>query len=282
MKDKWVPDWYLSRREPAFIGNGPPMVTFGVLKYLWGNMPALDVLALSKNEGVKDLGRDLHLLFAASGDIRNLVKTVAGISSQHRGECVVVLNDKDFTLVARNTIMLLTALHFDVDTAVPIMIHLWYSALIPASMLEALQTHILPLVADVCKKIGNKPAGSLQAKTFTFGGRTLRLVLRKEEWSRLAGYFKVPSGIDAKAANDLRRRVTLAPERLDYRERAMIQWSPALRQVDRKFREEGVLLPYGCSTAAFDTPNPYVLVFPRSRLVANGLIGHSSKTTSGQ
>jgi len=255
MKGTWTPDWYLTGRTPAFMG-GAPLVAFGAKKYLWGNMPALDILALNKNEGTGDSGRDLHLLFAASGDLRNVVKTVVGIPGQHHGDCVVVLNDKEFDIMARNAIMLLVALHFDVDTAVPMIIHIWYSALLPASMVQALQSDILPLVADVCEKIKSKPSGSLQAKTFLINGRRLRLVMKKEEWSRLAEYFQVPAGPNVTDADIVRRRVTLAPERIDYRERSMLQWSPALRQVEMHFREVGVMLPYGCSTAAFDTPNP--------------------------
>jgi hypothetical protein len=255
LKGKWTPQWDVKGRRPAFIG-GAPLATFGTMKYLWGNMPALDILALDKNEGTKDQDRDLHLLFAASGDLRNVVKTVVGVPDQHRGDCVVVLNDKEFDIVARNAIMLLTALYFNAETAVPMIIHIWYSALLPMSMAQALQSCILPLIMDVCEKIKSKPAGSLQAKTFSINGRKLRLVLKKEEWSHLAEYFQIPAGLKATDADTVRRRVTLAPERIDHRERAMLQWSPALRQVETRFREVGIMLPYGCSTATFDTPNP--------------------------
>jgi len=48
---------------PDFVGDGPAMTQFGTKKYLWGNIPALDVLQLSRNEG--DLyKKDLHLMFA--------------------------------------------------------------------------------------------------------------------------------------------------------------------------------------------------------------------------
>ncbi len=39
------------------------MTKFGPSKFLWGNMPAFDVLRLESNEGVK-YGGDLSLLFA--------------------------------------------------------------------------------------------------------------------------------------------------------------------------------------------------------------------------
>ncbi len=40
-----------------------PFVTFGHLRYLWGNVPAFDVLNLPNNEGA-DYGQDLNVCFA--------------------------------------------------------------------------------------------------------------------------------------------------------------------------------------------------------------------------
>lgn len=256
MRDTWEPDWFHNGRQPAFIGSAP-LVSFGTKKYLWGNMPALDVLKINDNEGETNItGRDLSLLFAASGDLRNVVKSLVGLPETHKGECCVVVNDREFIIVARNAIMLLVALRFDAEVAVPMIIHLWYSAALPRTMVDALQSGVLIMINDVCTKIKDKPAGSLQAKKFAIDGRTLRLVLKKEEWFKLAKCFTVPETLTLKVSQMIRSRVTLAPERIDYRERAMLQWPCALREVDMHFRKEGVLLPYGCSLEAFDTPNP--------------------------
>jgi hypothetical protein len=43
--------------------GGVPFVTFGVKKYLWCNVPAIDVLKVEGNEGAEYAG-DLRLLFA--------------------------------------------------------------------------------------------------------------------------------------------------------------------------------------------------------------------------
>ena len=60
----WSPTWEIEGRPPLFVGAGPPMVSYGRLqKYFWGNMPALDVLALDRNEGCS-YDHDLHVLFA--------------------------------------------------------------------------------------------------------------------------------------------------------------------------------------------------------------------------
>ncbi|KAI8935048.1 hypothetical protein NX059_008712 [Plenodomus lindquistii] len=232
------------------------MVTFGNLKYLWGNMPALDILRLQNNESKTcATSQGFNLLFAASGDLRNAIKTIAGLSEGYKGECIAVLNDIDFIIVARNTIMLLIAIHFESDIAVPMIIHLWYSALLPSSMVQAIQTSILPMIENVCQKISAKPGGALQAKTFESGGRKVRITLRKEEWARLARFCHTSEGLTAEAAQRIRHRITLAPERVDYRDRALLNMPAGVRQGEMHFRHTGVLLPYGCSTREFDTPS---------------------------
>ncbi|KAH7085694.1 hypothetical protein BKA63DRAFT_575003 [Paraphoma chrysanthemicola] len=259
LKETWKPNWFVEKRKPDWISDNENqfMSPFGAPRYLWGNVAALDVLRINDNEGVQDVDRNFNLLFAASGDMRNLVKTIVGIPDKHKGKCVAVMNDKDIITVARNVIKLLVALVFEAETAVPIIIHLWYSALLPRAMLEALQSTILPMIEDVCEKIKHKDSDdTLQAKTFKIKDRSLRVVLKKEEWTELAKCLQVPSGLTFEQASDMRRGVTLAPGRVDYHDRARLEWSPAVRQGEMHFRSTGILLPYGCSLDAYDTPNP--------------------------
>lgn len=52
------------KRNPAFLGNGDGgITTFGKRKFLWGNLPAVDVLQLRSNEGL-GYQRSLNMLFA--------------------------------------------------------------------------------------------------------------------------------------------------------------------------------------------------------------------------
>ena len=183
-------------RIPRFISfEVAPFVSFGQQRFIWRNMPALDILKMKDNEGLKELSRDISLIFAASGDCRNAIKSVVGLPKGYKGRCTVVLNDRDFAVVARNVIILLSALQLDPGVNVPIMIHLWYSALIPAIMLETLQKEVLPYIKDVCAKIKDKLATSLQEKTFKLSNGSLHLLLKKEQWFQLASFFKVPKGL---------------------------------------------------------------------------------------
>ncbi|KAL9041133.1 MAG: hypothetical protein Q9214_004213 [Letrouitia sp. 1 TL-2023] len=261
MKATWKPSWVAEARKPAFIGDDDEKaypfdaVSCGRQKYLWGNVPALDVLNLQQNEGA-DFSEDLRLLFAASGDMRNVVKSLIELPATYTGHCEINLNDRDPDIVARNAILLLVAFQFSPEEATPIMLHIWYSALVPADILHSLQDRVLPLFQEVCKKIRTKPAQTLLSKTWTFGTRTLRMVLTKEQWNHLSLYVKVPDDLSMVQAQAVRASTTLAPKRKDYLDRALVSMPPAWRACVVKFRKDGILLPFGSSRREFDTPNP--------------------------
>jgi hypothetical protein len=179
------------------------------------------------------------------------------------------MNDRDFDIVARNAVILLVAMVVeDIDKAVDCMIHIWYSALIRSTDLDLLQSSIRPLIKTVCTKIANRAPGALIRKTWTFGSRTVRLVLRQEAWMTLLSYFEVPSGLDLQRAQEVRTAVTMAHERRDYRERRMLAQLAAHRVCANKFREDGILLPFGHTRELFDTPNPSVQSSPMPPLIS--------------
>ncbi|RSL58789.1 hypothetical protein CEP53_006047 [Fusarium sp. AF-6] len=119
------------RREPTFNQEGY-VAPFVRQKNIWGDVPALDILKLNENE-------DLAILFAGkyrsnllpSGDLRNVVKTVTSLPESFRRRIAITINDNDFEVVARNIILLLTAmLSVEPEDGTNRMIHIWYSAFI--------------------------------------------------------------------------------------------------------------------------------------------------------
>ena len=257
MKSKYVPGWIKEGRHPSWVSDSALPLNFGVNRYLWGNMPAINTLTARDNEGVCEIHRDMNLLFAASGDIRNVVKSIVeGLPNGYEHRCLLVINDINFMVVARNAILLFVALSLEPNKAAMIMIHLWYSALLPHVMVETLCNEVLGRIVDVCEKIKDKPSTSLQAKTFSFGKRSLRLVLKKYQWDELKDYFAVPRALTQEDAQVIRRRVMLARERVDYLDRALCNQPPPIRVATVTFRKDGILLPHGASREKFDTPNP--------------------------
>ncbi|KAI0378799.1 hypothetical protein F5Y04DRAFT_272324 [Hypomontagnella monticulosa] len=252
----WRPRWETENRAPAFMG-GPRLQFFNYQKkYPWGNMPAFDLLNLPKNEGA-DYEKDLNLLFAASGDIRNVIRTIDSIPNECRSPIKVYMNDRDGDVVGRNAIMLLLALiEEDPAVAAENIIHTWYSSFISEPLYDLLKGRIRELVQDVCTKIGGKASNATLGKTWTFGSRSLRLVLEKKQWLDLLASLEVPPGLTKERAQEIRRSVTLAPERVDFRERRYFAQQPGDRASAQYFRQEGVLLPFGAPRSSFTVPNP--------------------------
>lgn len=167
------------------------------------------------------------------------------------------MNDHDLDIVARNAIMLLIALVFDdTNEAIDCILHVWYSALIRKSDLDVLQQRVRPLIEDVCEKISNKASGSCLAKTWTFGKRSLRLVLEKSSWDALLQATDIPEGLTAERANQIRTAVVLAESRKDYRDRNLVLQTPSHRVAKNRFWTDGLLLPFGSRRDEFKEPNP--------------------------
>ncbi|KAK4068705.1 uncharacterized protein Triagg1_7065 [Trichoderma aggressivum f. europaeum] len=263
--ETWRPNWVLENRKPTFMADFTnSLLSFSRNKCLWGNIPAIDVLQLQSNEGV-DYGNPMKLLFAASGDLRNVVKTIAQVPGGYTKPIEVTINDHDLDVVARNAIILLITLVSDnMDEAVDCMIHVWYSALIRKSDLDMIQQKVRPLVENICEKIKDKNPDSILGKTWKFGNRSLRLVLRKSLWDRLLAYMTVPQGLTAERASRIRTAVTLDESRKDYLDMHLLFQSPYRRVAKHRFRADGLLLPFGAPRHEFQEPNPTLFHVPDS------------------
>jgi hypothetical protein len=110
----------------------------------------------------------------------------------------------------------------------------------------------------VCARIIDKPAGFLHKQDFEFrSGRTLYVSLKKEEWIRLERFVHVPEGLRYEDAKRIRDETMLAPERVDDRERWLYKdATPSMRLAKQRFREDGLLLPFGHPRIGFTVPNP--------------------------
>ncbi|EEA24163.1 hypothetical protein TMatcc_007239 [Talaromyces marneffei ATCC 18224] len=252
-KPSWKPAWELEQRRPAFIDssndNGPtPVTSHGGKRYLWGNMPAIDLLQLADNEG-SNTTQDLHLLLAASGDPRNFIKTITCLPDEYQGHIHVDINDRDETVVARNLLIILIALNFPVETASDMILHVWYSAFLTESITQSIKDTILPIIQNVLAK------GTLGA-TWTYHSTKLSAELDRKTWDLLLAYCQGNHTISFEDATRLRKSVTLGPSRQDYRDRAMFALPPSWRVAKAKFRADGILLPFGASSGDFKVPNP--------------------------
>ncbi|RAH49614.1 uncharacterized protein BO95DRAFT_450149 [Aspergillus brunneoviolaceus CBS 621.78] len=187
-------------------------------KYLWGTDAAIDVLKLAFNEG-ESYAKDLRLLFAASGDLRNVIKTVADLPTAYSGPLDITINDQVEDVVIRNVILLLVALVVDdPNEAIDCIIHLWYSTLVRQSDIRVLSDRIWPLIQDVCHT--------------TIDHERLE-----------------PS------AQMIRTGQVFGASEKDLHDEHMIFLSPRQRLAYHKFRQDGLLLPFGYPRHDFVQPN---------------------------
>ncbi|KAK5687370.1 hypothetical protein LTS10_001508 [Elasticomyces elasticus] len=225
---------------------------FGGLKYFWGNMPAIDILQLRANEG-ETYSQPVELLFAASGDLRNVIKTINSIPATYNQHVSVAINDQDFDIVARNLLLLLAASVIpDKGFAVDWMLHMWYSSMLRPQDIDILSTW-RSLIENALRGITANEKAELRGKIwevpFAFGVSTIRVGLTKEKWTSLLSYLKAPAGMTKDDARRLRIAVTLARE--DTNDRISICQRPAHRLCKQRYREDGILLPFGESRDDF-------------------------------
>jgi hypothetical protein len=197
-----------------------------------------------------------------------LIKTISELPKPFTRRIEITLNDREFYIVARNAILLLFSLTAPEVTSIPpddftsaeALIHLWYSASLPSEILHQLVSRVKPLFTDVCEQISSKGDEEIVGKTWNFSHhRSFRLALKKKYWFRLEALCEVPSDLTPEKAHHIRTAITLAPERQDYRDRWYFKdATPSTRVSKQKFREDGLLLPFGHHRVGFDRPNPYV------------------------
>lgn len=188
-----------------------------------------------------------------------MVKTVASLPERFSSGLSVDINDRDMDIVARNIIFLL--LFYTVEDGVEAaecVLHLWYSALIPQTCLPKLEA-LKSLIEDVCSVSRHRSAHTILAKTWTFaqGRGSLRIVLTKEKWESLLSYLEVPTGLTTDRAEQIRSTIMNAPQRIDHLHRKLFeQLEPSWRICTYKFRQDGILLPFGQPRNQHTIPNP--------------------------
>ena len=184
-----------------------------------------------------------------------MIVSIANLPKRYRGALNLVVNDRDFDVVARNTILLIILLTIDEPrTAAEYAVHIFYSAFITRPCHDALRLKIKPLIQEVCDKIAGRSPDTLFRKTWTFGECHFRLTLTKDKWLGLLSFFDVPEGLTKTVAQEVRERITCATERVDYVDRHLVCQAAEHRICIAKFRSDGLLLPFGNPRAEFEIP----------------------------
>lgn len=190
----------------------------------------------------------------ASGDLRNVVKTIAELpgSSLSGGKLSVVINDWDFDVAARNAILLLIAFTEDESDAVDCILHVWFSAFTSQDH-EKVLGRIYLMIKDVYEKVKDKPQET-DLKRFLFGNCSVRLTLKRDQWKDLLSFLE-PAGLSIQQAQQIRTAKIEAPDLRDSSEHKMFAQSPVQRTYKYLFRKEGILLPLSWPRTEYNVPN---------------------------
>ncbi|KAJ7036561.1 hypothetical protein C8F04DRAFT_1337414, partial [Mycena alexandri] len=246
----WQPAWAAERRSPVFFtqtNNGPAHTFFGTFRnYIWGNVPAINCLQLSRNEGNDAVSMDLKFCFAASGDLRNLIMTVNDLPDNYQGKCDILCNDLNGIVVNRNLVILFVLLEAgtDVAEAAELAVHLMYSAALTPAMAN--------YVAQCTEKIYGTH-GTESAVWDTRGIGKLRSLQWISDIQPALRMFR--SKYHLVDALTSMRSIMWSPERVDYRDRYLSSLQPGHRLAFSRFRTTGILLPFGVDICHFTEPN---------------------------
>ncbi|EDR07431.1 uncharacterized protein LACBIDRAFT_298608 [Laccaria bicolor S238N-H82] len=251
----WKPAWIVEHRRASFLNGMSPFEEFlqkGMDEFssgvsLWGNMPAMDVLNLPKNE--KDSTTDFSLAFVASGDLRHVIRTVNSLPPDFSGNLNILVNDRCLPIVCRNIILLLIlGTISDEHLAADVALHFWYSTFMPHEYrmrISAMFTSlILPQTTPGSPIICSCPLGRNSTISFSLPNEAMR-------------YFAYYSSMDVSISQvqDEYDRIRNAPSRRDFRERMYAKLKPPHRVAFHEFRRFGIVLPFGALNAHFNVPN---------------------------
>jgi Domain of unknown function (DUF4470) len=88
----------------------------------------------------------------ASGDLRNIIRTINELPSDFSGELNVLLNDREPFIVIRNIILLLLlGTVSEKVQAAELALHFWYSAFVPVQYHTQLQCVLLPFLTGLAR-----------------------------------------------------------------------------------------------------------------------------------
>ena len=228
-------------------------VSFQPPRDLYGTIAAYDVLNLAHNEG-NTHNEDLNLCFAASGDVRNIIKSIVGIPDNYNGTVMCIINDRDQLIVARNVVMLLTSLVFPPAIAAEIMLHIWYSARLKPKMLQDVKDRVRPLIVQALKKFEQETNDNLLSETWTFGSRVLSLCLYEGQWRFILMMFDAKHPVSNSEIH--KQYMMLNATGMDILEHQLSQMSPSRRVCIVRMRESGMLLPFGSCLDEYTCQNP--------------------------
>lgn len=158
------------------------------------------------------------------------------------------VNDRDEDVIARSIALLILLF---TGCSVECAAHVWFSAFITGDHVAQIDRCVIPLITDVVNKIVNKSQDQILAKTLNLLGCSLRIILQKWQWTRVLEILTRRPSLEV-AKNSYKATVL---HRMDHVQRKLYSEQGSKRLAKLRYRERGVLLPFGCTSDQHDQPN---------------------------
>ncbi|EKM51316.1 uncharacterized protein PHACADRAFT_151996 [Phanerochaete carnosa HHB-10118-sp] len=230
--EQWQPAWIEEGRPPTFVSGIPRKHP------LSQGLPLYDPLHM-----IPPLIR-----VSASGDLRNVVKTVNCMPRDYTDKLTIVMNDRDNYVTLRNILMLqILAKIPNKRKAADLALHLWYSAFVPVMY----HTEILPIAVEL--------ATGTELMHTQLGPNAVLDADINQDLRMLCGMLAIsPKAYGmGDAANEL-GRVRFDPDRTDLRHRQWARCEPSHRLTLLEYNRFGIVLPFGAHDAHFNSPNRFL------------------------
>lgn len=131
------------------------------------------------------------------------------------------------------------------------MIHLWYSAFLTPEHRATIDRCVRPVVEEVVGEIKNKQDDLPVEKTVQKGKVSLRIILQKTDWIRMLDMLD--RNLDPDHARISRNN--LLCHRKDFLHRDLLMKRGYQRTTCCRFRDTGILKPFGADVSDFTATN---------------------------
>ncbi|RIB13965.1 hypothetical protein C2G38_2018828 [Gigaspora rosea] len=250
----WQPDYVKEKKVPLFVSDDSRSIPFfnplNKIENLWGKMPEIDIIKIAFNEfedGKSNFNGPINLLFAASGDLNDIIMSLNGLPLDFDQTVNICVNDYTERIVVRNFMILYLLAKFG-KNAIDIVIQIWYSSsLTDIQAIRSLEIFSLIL----------KDSQMMEENLFEFGKLKIHTHFSSKTWMCLAEMLS--NRVDLQTGISLRNEIMFNPMRKDYRHRYMQLLTPGERICFDNFRHHGILLPYGALNAHHNVQNRFIL-----------------------
>jgi len=215
----------------------------------------------------------LLTLLTASGDLRNVMKTVVELLVHYQKQCRVITNDRDPDIAIHNVMILLVAFAFPNGDASKLIVHLWYSSAIPSSMyLAGIIERLVPMVRQICEIIEDDADTADITTLCKFesphkSSSSLTVTLKKREWLRMLKSLTQEEPLSLDLANKNQRKDMFGTSSTSLKDLIEYGWflmSPDHRISDRKWRNEESFSHLGIAQNILMYPTHKCLVIHQS------------------